>query len=160
MVVTSSQAGADVLLDQMSNLHSVVRMSHSFRDDINKKYALDTLAHIDTFKKNRENSAQAIHEESQRRNKVLHTSKVIVAPINSLLTSGGNKSILDKYFTEFPKERLDTIIVDDANLISEIDLVQGALRYGCTRLILIGNSKLTPLCFSLQPKASQHLIQN
>jgi len=35
--------------------------------------------------------------------------------------------------------------------MDETEIIQAALRYGCQRLILLGNSKLTPKIFSLQP---------
>jgi hypothetical protein len=61
---------------------------------------------------------------------------IVLAPINSLLTSGTSKSLLDKYFQQknqagTPSEGFDTVIVDDASLIEESDIIQGALRYGC-----------------------------
>lgn len=36
-------------------------------------------------------------------------------------------------------EKFDTVIVDDANLVNETDCLS-ALRHGCQRAILIGNS--------------------
>jgi len=35
--------------------------------------------------------------------------------------------------------RFDTVIIDDANLVNETDCL-AALRHGCERAILIGNS--------------------
>lgn len=43
------------------------------------------------------------------------------------------------------------MIVDDASLVSEADLIQAALRFGCQRLILLGNERLIPEIFSVQP---------
>ena len=76
----------------------MVRMSHSqTRADLNNMYALDKLAGIDTFNKNRDTSFGAQLDESKRRAKVLDEAVVVVAPITALLTSGTNKSLLDKY---------------------------------------------------------------
>ena len=83
-------AGAEAL--------NMVRMSHSqTRADLNNMYALDKLAGIDTFNKNRDTSFGAQLDESKRRAKVLDEAVVVVAPITALLTSGTNKSLLDKY---------------------------------------------------------------
>lgn len=83
-------AGAETL--------NMVRMSHSqTRADLNNMYALDKLAGIDTFNKNRDTSFGAQLDESKRRAKVLDEAVVVVAPITALLTSGTNKSLLDKY---------------------------------------------------------------
>lgn len=71
--------------------------------------------------------------------------------------------MLDKYFHSLGneidpkvlKEHLfDTVIVDDASLVSEADLIWAALRYGCQRLILLGNDKLTPDTFSIGKEAT------
>lgn len=128
----------------------MVRLAHSqHRTDLDEKYALDRLAKVETFNKNRDTSFAAQLEEGKRRAKVLADADVVVAPIYALLTSGTNKSILDKYQLQNPNDTFDTVIVDDANMIGEIDLIQGALRYGCQRLILIGNQDLNPAMFSL-----------
>jgi len=52
----------------------IVRLSHSNRDDINKKYSLDKLAKIDVFNKNRDTSFQAQYEENQKRSQVLDSA--------------------------------------------------------------------------------------
>lgn len=88
-------------------------------------------------------------EESKRRAAVLDKAAVVVGPITSFLTSGTSKSMLDKYLQQNPKAAFDTVIVDDSNMIGEIDLIQGALRFGCQRLILLGNQDLRPAMFSL-----------
>lgn len=41
------------------------------------------------------------------------------------------------------------MIVDDASLIDEAEIIQGALRFGCQRLILLGNRALKPDIFGL-----------
>ena len=102
----------------------MVRMSHSNnRDDINKKYSLDKLAKIDAFNKNRDTSFAAQFEESKQRSNVISDSNVVIAPITALLTAGTNKTIFDKYLQQYPKDKFDTVIVDDANMLDETDLV-------------------------------------
>lgn len=64
--------------------------------------------------------------------------------MNNLLTSGTGKSILDKYFMLSQNSLFDTVIIDDASLLQESEVIQGALRYGCLRLILLGNKDLDP----------------
>ena len=52
------------------------------REDLDKKYALDNLAKIDTFSKSRDTSGPAQHEENIRRAKILDTlGEIVVAPI-------------------------------------------------------------------------------
>lgn len=81
-----------------------------------------------------------------------------MAPIGSLLTAGTNRSIIDKFLQVYPNEKFDTVIVDDANLIHEIEIVQGALRFGCQRLLLLGNKSLVPECFSLSNVSEPPLL--
>lgn len=78
--------------------------------------------------------------------------------MSSLLSSGTGKSILDKYFHSLGNDiepaalqhhLFDTVIVDDASLVAEFELIQAALRYGCHRLILLGNNQLVPQVFSI-----------
>jgi hypothetical protein len=128
----------------------VVRLAHSHhRPDLDEKYALDRLADVNTHDKNRDSSFAAQLEEGKRRAKVLADADVVVAPVFALLTSGTSKSVLDKYLQQNPLDAFDTVIVDDANMVGEVDLIQGALRYGCQRLILIGNQDLKPAMFGL-----------
>ena len=84
--------------------------------------------------------------------------QILVSPVNNLLSSGGNRNILDKYFHSLGHEidaavlqdhLFDTVIIDDASMVTETDAIWAALRYGCQRLILLGNSKLTPDAFSI-----------
>ena len=74
---------------------------------------------------------------------------MVVAPLTSLITANLNKSILDKFVGSNPDEKFDTVLVDDANLVDEIELIQAALRFGCRRLLLFGNSRLNQKDFSL-----------
>jgi hypothetical protein len=69
IIATANQTRADLIIDKLEASKStasmkVVRLSHSNRDDINKKYSLDKLAKIDVFNKNRDTSFQAQFEES------------------------------------------------------------------------------------------------
>lgn len=165
LIVTSSQNGADVLLDRMAEFEKsgvkIVRMSHSLnRWDLNKKYSLDKLAGIDVLSKGvRETGPEAMQEEANRRAKVLESADILIAPIVSLLSSSANKSILDKFTQINPDCKFDTVLVDDANLVDEIELIQGALRFGCQRLLLFGTSNLSPQDFSLATKDNS-AIQN
>ena len=80
---------------------NLVRLSHSMnRDDLDKKYALDKLAKVDSFNnKARDSSPEAQHQENLRRSDVLDNQcNILVAPITSLLSSGTGKTLLDKYF--------------------------------------------------------------
>ena len=97
--------------------------------------------------KNREKNG---FEEEAKRNGVLAEANILISPMHSLIGSSPNtKTILDKYFAQFPKDSFDTVIVDDANLIDQVDLIQGALKYGCRRLVMFGNKQLVPSHFSL-----------
>jgi hypothetical protein len=145
LIVTCNQVGADVILEEFEQLSlpfKIVRMSHSINNEkINSKYALDKLAKID-FSKNKDRDAKTQQEEADKRAKVLAAATVVVAPLTSLLTSNLNKSLLDKFVLNNPDEQFDTVIVDDANLVDEVELIQAALRFGCKRLLLFGNSRL------------------
>lgn len=53
----------------------------------------------------------------------------------------------------------DTVIVDDASLINEIDILQ-ALKRGAIRLILLGNIKIQSNMFMLNPKNGDRTLYN
>lgn len=44
--------------------------------------------------------------------------------------------------------------MDDASLLSEYDLIWSVLRYGCQRLILMGNDKLRPEVFAISDETT------
>lgn len=100
LCVASSQAGADVLLRELEaqSVKSMVRLSRSTDDELNKKYSLDSLADIDFLAKGKQDvTAAQQHEETKRRAKVLQSARVVVSPITALLSAGANKSIIDKF---------------------------------------------------------------
>ena len=65
--------------------------------------------------------------------------------------------MVDKDVKELREHQFDTVIVDDASIIPETYLVQAALRFGCQRLILLGNENLHPDIFSIQPSSSKNV---
>jgi len=55
---------------------------------------------------------------------------------------------LKLYIFEVKKLTFDTVIIDDANLVKEIDALS-ALKHGCKRLIMVGNLDLPLSLFHL-----------
>jgi len=54
------------------------------------------------------------------------------------------------------KSKFDTVIIDDANLITESDVLQ-TLKYGAQRLVLFGNSLIQQTMFQLSPRPDRTL---
>lgn len=112
---------------------NLLRLQNSmgFRDDLDAKYSLDKLANIDTSKKDKDkdNKAAVMHQETLDRSQILdQQGQIVVAPITSLLTSGTGKNVLDKYFQNKLLENkqadgFDTVIVDDASLMDETEVI-------------------------------------
>ena len=133
LVITANSGATDNMIDLFvqEGITSLVRLQHSQgnREDLDSQFAIDSLAGIDTFSKTRDVSAPAQHDENLRRAKVLdEKGQIVLAPINALLTSGTSKSLLDKYFQHknqagTPSAGFDTVIVDDASLIEESDII-------------------------------------
>mmetsp|Transcript_6777 Transcript_6777/g.11387 ORF Transcript_6777/g.11387 Transcript_6777/m.11387 type:complete len:196 (-) Transcript_6777:532-1119(-) len=88
--------------------------------------------------------------------------RIVVATLTNLVVSTFGKNILDKYFIEktqasesiegftlSSKFCFDTVIIDDAQMVDECEVIQSALRYQCRRLILIGSSSVGKTDFRL-----------
>ena len=114
--------GCDLICDALEQLSSqrikIVRIGTSTnRPDLDKKYGI----HIKPTEKDAQIRIQDILEKA----------KIVVSASFSLHSNSLERS----------QHVYDTVIIDDASMVSEADVVT-SLKHGCTRAIMVGNPAL------------------
>ena len=131
MIVCSANHAVDLVLDKLAVIADkvpIVRLGQSMsRDDLNKKYAIETT---------KKNDAAAYTMVQAR----IEQAKILVTGAFSLRQHALEKSAL----------LFDTVIFDDASLINETDCLS-ALSHGANRAIFLGNRALNQNMFLINP---------
>ncbi|CDW81163.1 UNKNOWN [Stylonychia lemnae] len=126
-------------LDKTMN---IIRIGHSNHDEsLNKKFSIEYLSGANMKKTQKDEALDQVKED------LLRQSQVVLMAIHSL-----NQQMIERTIT-----KQDTVIVDDASIINEMDILQ-ALKRGAIRLILIGNHKLQSNMFQLNAKSGDRTL--
>eukprot|EP00347_Sterkiella_histriomuscorum_P019777 403340332 len=126
-------------LDKQVN---ILRIGHSNHDDeLNKKYSIEYLSGGINKKTQKDEALDQVKEDLMRQ------AQIIFIAVHSLT----------QQLVEKTQSKHDTIIIDDASVIPEVDVLQ-TLKRGAVRLILLGNPKIQPNMFMLNPKSGDRTL--
>ncbi len=121
------------LLTPLAKHFKILRIGQSARADLEKKFGL---------------KVNPKEEQAQIKiQKVLQEAQIVVCASFSLHSNSLEKSQI----------LYDTVIIDDASMISEADTVS-ALKHGCLRAVLLGNQMLTQGLFLLNPSSAHRTL--
>lgn len=134
MVVSPNASTVDQLLTlaykHLGDNARLLRIGSSITDqDLNKKCSIDFLS--GSIKNKGLTDKAALEISDERKIQLMGNCQILFISFQQL-----QSQILDKSGTRF-----DTVIIDDASMITELDILQ-VLKYGGLRLVMIGNSKM------------------
>ncbi|TNV82488.1 hypothetical protein FGO68_gene10529 [Halteria grandinella] len=143
LYVSPNSYTVDQLLLKLSGeKYSMLRIGHSINDEaLNKKYSIDHLSGAIHQKEHTEKVDQAKYA-------LLESAQIVFLSFQQL-----SSILFDRSGVKF-----DTVLIDDASLITESDVLQ-TLKYGAHRLILLGNTKIEHNMFMLTVRPDRTLYQ-